>query len=360
MLAKIKNLIFYLLVVFVVINILLAIVWPIITDFRVKSKTFYSDEILKLIGISPSEQTDFYKEMWINRKYEHIQFVGQYEKTKNNQKYLNVDIENGRKIKNNKLCEKNFFFYGASHTFGYNAKDEQTISSQFKAILDKKFKNYCVYNFGSGSYFSTQETIFFMTHLLKDKIKKKDFIFFLDGLTEAGNKKTKVNTIVDSSYEYSNLKYWEKYYYSIPLFWKSLPVVQLYNRYLQKNRLENLNAEVKIKDKKKETFNVFQKNILIRKAICLELEINCYTFLQPFPTISSIYDSNKTNKILYSEYITQREKYESFKEIKHLIDLSKVLEEMEGLSYVDDWHYSPKASNIIATKIYSAISKDLE
>lgn len=356
MLVKIKNLIIYLLGIFIVLNIFLAIVWPIITDFRIKSKTFYSDEILKLIGISSIDQTDFYKEMWINRKYEHIQFVGQYEKTENDQKYLNIDIKNGRKIKNNKLCEKNFIFYGASHTFGYNVKDEQTIASQFKTILDKKFKNYCVYNFGSGSFFSTQETIFFMTHLLKDKIKKKDFIFFLDGLTEAGNKKTKVNTIVDSSYEYSNLKYWEKYYYSIPLLWESLPITQLYNRYLQKNRSDNLNIKDKKEFNKKEILDVFQKNILIRKAICLELEISCYTFLQPFPTMSGIYD---TNKIENSEYAVQREKYKSFKEINHLIDLSKTLEGMKELSYVDDWHYSPKASNLIATKIYSIISKDL-
>ena len=357
MLVKIKNFIFYFLVLFIVLNILLTILWPIITDYRIKSKTFYTDETLKLIGISPSEQTDFYKEMWIDRKYEHIQFVGQYEKTKNDQKYLNIDFENGREIKNNNICKKNFIFYGASHTFGYNLKDDQTIPSQFKNILDKKFKNYCVYNFGSGSFFSTQETIFFMTHILKDKFKKNDFIFFLDGLTEAGNKKTKVNTIVDKSYEYSNLKYWKKYYYSIPLFWESLPLVQLYNRYLQKNRSNNFNIDIKKKVNKKEIFDVFQKNILIRKSICEELELNCYTFLQPFPTMSGMHDENKTEN---PEYLVQREKYKSFKKINYLIDLSKALDGMTELSYVDEWHYSPKASNLIATKIYSVISKDMD
>ena len=73
--------------------------------------------------------------------------------------------------------------------------------------------------------------------------------------------------------------------------------------------------------------------------------------------MSGIHDENKIEN---PEYLVQREKYKSFKKINYLIDLSKALDGMTELSYVDEWHYSPKASNLIATKIYSVISKDID
>jgi hypothetical protein len=359
MIKKIFNLSILFLFLFILLNICLSIIWPFITNLSLKSKTFYSDKILELIEITPTEQLDFYKETWISRKFTYVQFIGQYEKTKNNQKYVNVDIENGRKIKNNKFCKKNFFFYGSSHTFGYNIKDNQTIAAQFKIILDKNYKNYCVYNFGSGSFYSTQETIFFMTHILKDKIKKKDFIFFLDGLAEEGNKQTAMSKHLKGMHEYFNLKYWDRYYFGASFFWKSLPVNQLYNRYLQKNRNEATNILTKPeKIKKKEIFDVFQKNILIRRGICLELEINCYNFLQPFPIMMNENDSNLITK---AKDIELKEQYELLKNTKYVFDLSKSLKNLVELSHVDaGGHYSPKASTKIANDIYLIISDTLK
>ena len=82
------------------------------------------------------------------------------------------------------------FFYGGETTFGYNVTDEQTFASFFKDILNIKFpnKNYCVFNFGRGNYFSTQENILFQQHVLKKKFKPGDFVFFIDGANEDGNK----------------------------------------------------------------------------------------------------------------------------------------------------------------------------
>ena len=45
-----------------------------------------------------------------------------------------------------RIIIKNFIFYGSSQTFGYNVKDNQTIAANFKNILDKNYKDYCVYN----------------------------------------------------------------------------------------------------------------------------------------------------------------------------------------------------------------------
>lgn len=342
---KIFNFLLSAVFIFILINILISIIWPTLTDFRMKSKTFYSNEKLELIQITPEEQFEFYKEMWNYRKFNYVQFVQGYEKTKKNQKYVNVNIENGRKIENNNNCIRNFIFYGSSQTFGYNVKDNQTIAAYFKKILDKNYKNYCVYNFGSASHFSTQETIFFITHVLKNKAKKNDFIFFLDGMTEFGNKKTRISHNIEKLYDYFNLKYWDKYYFATSLLFESLPLVQLYKR-IKTKKSENSNLNQKVSDDlKEETRQVFQKNILIRKGICQELEINCNTFLIPAPL------SFKKNYAW---------KYELLKKVENIVDISSLLINQEKISYIDDVHYSPIASNKIANSIFSNIKNDIK
>ena len=99
------------------------------------------------------------------------------------QKYVNISDRNGRRILNNKNCEKLFYFYGGSSTFGYNVTDYQAFSSYFKEILSNNHssKNYCVYNFGRAGYASSQENILFQKHLLRNRFKAGYFIFFVDG-----------------------------------------------------------------------------------------------------------------------------------------------------------------------------------
>ena len=65
---------------------------------------------------------------------------------------------------------KRFFVYGGSTTWGYNVADYQTIPSYLqKELINNGYNDYCVYNFGGGSYFSTQENIRFQKHLLNQK-----------------------------------------------------------------------------------------------------------------------------------------------------------------------------------------------
>ena len=356
MIKKIINFIFSFIFAFIFLNVILAFIWPYITDYRIKSGSFYSDDVLNLIEILPGEQVEFYKETWLDRKFQYVKFVGHYEKTSEKQKYVNADIDNGRKIENNLNCEKNFFFFGSSNTFGYNVKDNQTIPAQFKKILSENFKNknFCVYNFGSAYHFSTQETIFFITNLLKNKINKGDFIFFIDGLSEIGNQETKVDQKIKFLFNYTNLKFWEKFYFTVPLFLESLPIVQLYKRFLVKTKSKK-NVNVVNQD---EILNVFQKNVIIRKAICLDMEINCYTFLQPFPQVAGVNDK----KLIADAPDRQdkfKKKYNLLKKTKYIVDISDALNNMKELSFVDVGHYTPKASYAVANSIYLKILKDL-
>ena len=356
MIMKIINFIFSFIFAFIILNVILAFIWPYITDYRIKSGRFYSDDVLNLIEILPGEKVEFYKETWLDRKFQYVKFVGHYEKTSEKQKYVNTDIDNGRKIENNLNCEKNFLFFGSSNTFGYNVKDNQTIPAQFKKILSENFKdkNFCVYNFGSAYHFSTQETIFFITNLLKNKINKGDFIFFIDGLSEMGNQETKVDQKIKFLFNYTNLKFWEKFYFTAPLFLESLPIVQLYKRFLVKTKSKKI-VNVVNQD---EILNVFQKNVIIRKAICLNMEINCYTFLQPFPLVAGVNDK----KVIANAPDKQDEfkkKHNLLKKTKYIVDISDALNNMKELSFVDLGHYTPKASYAVANSIYLKILRDL-
>lgn len=357
MAKKIIYFFFIFLFFFTVLNFLLAFIWPKITDYRISKGKYYSDEIINLIGIKPDERADFFKEMLIDRKFQYYKFIGHYEKDTDNQKYLNVNFFEGRKIENNLNCKKNFFFFGSSNTFGYNVKDDQTIPANFKKIISEKYKNrnYCVYNFGSAYYYSTQETIFFITNLLRDKINKNDFVIFIDGLSEVGNTENKVDESIKNLFNYSNLKPWEKISFTAPLFFESLPIIQLYNRFFRKiNKKEN-----DVLFDEYEILSVFQKNVSIRKSICETFEIKCFTFLQPFPYISGIFDEKKLLRGSQNREEEFKKKYHLLKNTNYTIDISDALNDMNELSYVDAGHYSPKASFEIAQSIYLKILKDL-
>ncbi len=357
MIRKFVNIFFLIIIFFILLNILLILIWPKITKYNINKGKFYPNKVLELIDIQPEERANFFREMLIERKFEYYKYIVHYEKNTKNQKYLNVDFSSGRKIENNFNCTKNFFFFGSSNTFGYNVKDNQTIPAYFKKILSKKHDkmNYCVFNFGSAYYYSTQETIFFITKILKDKIKTNDFIFFIDGLSEQGNQQTKVDESMKKLFDYSNLKPWEKITFTAPLFFESLPVIQLYKRFFQKKRSKENNFEFN----EDEVFNVFQKNVNIRKSICNKFEINCYTFLQPFPYISGNFDENILLRNSPNRKEEFRKKFELLKKTENVINISDALDGMIELSYIDAGHYSPKASFEIAKSIYSVIVEEL-
>lgn len=366
---KIFKILIYSIGTFIFLNIFLAIMWPIINDFRMNNKTYYDQKILKIIGIDRDEELTFYKEMWNDRKFKYLQFAGQYENETFNQKYFNVTKNNGRKIINKKNCTKRFFFYGSSQTFGYNVKDNQTIPAYFKEILNKNYpdKIFCVYNFGSASHFSTQETVFFQTHILKKKIKRDDFIFFLDGFAEDGNRETRVDRLLNKMFQVTNYKYWNKYKFTFPQFFESLPLVQLYKRIMQKIRLENSNLDAKGEiseneklSKQDEIFHVFQNNVNFRKAICNELNLNCFTFLIPYPLLSGVYEKNIFKRDnLELDKQQNLELYQLLKNTEGIIDINNALDNETELSYIDHGHFSPKASLAIAKKIYLNIEKNL-
>jgi hypothetical protein len=77
----------------------------------------------------------------------------------------------------------NVFVFGGSTTFGYGVPDAQTIPSFLQeALASHTSRRVCVYNFGVGWYYSTQERIRFEKLLFEGHVP--DIAVFIDGLNE--------------------------------------------------------------------------------------------------------------------------------------------------------------------------------
>jgi len=126
------------------------------------------------------------------------------------------------------ICKNSVFFYGGSTTFGYNVTDFQTIPSFFGKKLIESKKSLCVKNYGRGSYFSTQENILFMKHILNKKIKEDDIIIFINGVNEGGNRNSRNTEFLYIVNNAINQKYWDMYKYTFPIFFNSLAIKPIY------------------------------------------------------------------------------------------------------------------------------------
>jgi len=358
-LKKILNIFTYAFLAFIIINILIGYLWSLKTQHKFKDYKPYSKEILRVLELNEKESLILYLETWQQKRlYEYDQFTGHVEFPRKNFKYVNFSKLNGRKIKNKDNCITKIFFYGGESTFGYNVTDEQTFSYYFKDILNKKFpnKNFCVFNFGRGGYFSTQENILFQKHLLKKRFQPGDFIFFVDGLNEDGNKNVLGTKFMKYIYNVYHHKYWDLYKHAFPLFLETLPIFQLVARiqkknknYQQQNILDNKNTE--------ELIRVFQNNIDIRLSICKKFILNCYTLLQPFPGIHGIYFETQMS---VDEIKINQKKYSILKKAENIVDITTSLNNEKELSYVNGINYSPPGNKSIAEYIYQVVEEKIK
>jgi hypothetical protein len=76
----------------------------------------------------------------------------------------------------------NVFVFGGSTTFGYGLADEETIASALQRELRATGKRACVYNFGRGFYYSSQERVLFGNLLAAGIVP--EVAVFIDGLNE--------------------------------------------------------------------------------------------------------------------------------------------------------------------------------
>jgi hypothetical protein len=106
-------------------------------------------------------------------------------------RYVNVDV-NGFRLSEGQGPwppdgEKyfNVFLFGGSTTFGFGVADDQTVASHLQRLLSGLGlpKEARVYNFGRGSYYSTQERILFEKMVATGF--RPDVAIFIDGLNDS-------------------------------------------------------------------------------------------------------------------------------------------------------------------------------
>ena len=271
------------LLVFILLNAIIVFLWPIRTDLKFANFNPYSEIYSNSLNLNEEEVLNLYLETWQReRLFEYDQYTGIRESESINGKYVNISKENGRLVANNpEFCKKNVFFYGGEVVFGYDVTDRQSIPSYFRDILKNKNLEYCVYNFGRRTYFSTQENILFQQHLNYNKIKKDDVIIFIDGDNEIGVSRILNTEFIEKNYNSLHQKYWKLYKVGIEHFINLLPITQLYEVLFKRSKSQNNNdlKEPKSKLDLKDVASVYKNNIDIRNAICEKYRLNCYNLL---------------------------------------------------------------------------------
>ena len=165
-------------ILFLFLNVLIVICWPIYSNLKSNKHNYISEQI-ELLGLSEKELITLHNETWKNYdKFRFVPFIGHSE-TFRNGKFVNFTEDEGRKINRSNNCNSNIYLYGGSTTFGYNVTDNQTIGSYLQKFVNK---NICVYNHGRAYFYSKQENNLFINHI--ENKREIDYAIFIDGVNE--------------------------------------------------------------------------------------------------------------------------------------------------------------------------------
>ena len=143
---------------------------------------------------------------------------------------------------------------------------------------------------------------------------------------------------------------WKK---SFVNFLHSLPISQFINSMFGKSRWINdhNNNILNISNcaKRPPLNELFQARINQRHAVCENLNIQCFSFIQPFAGVHGVQIKKLLDETRKKNLIR---KYTLLKKSNDYVkDLSYVLNEDSTLSYIDGVHYSPLSNKKIAKEI---------
>ena len=325
------------LLVFILLNAIIVFLWPIRTNLKFTNFTPYNKEFLASLNLNQKQALKLYLETWQReRLFEYDEFTG-IKESESKGEFVNISKQNGRLIPNNpKSCSRNIFFYGGEIVFGYDVTDYQSIPFYLKEILIKNNLEFCVFNFGRRTYFSTQENILLQKHINQNKINKEDIIIFINGENENGNNRILNTNFIEKNYNDLHQKYWRLYKTGISYFINLLPISQLLeilskkfdsNQNIKSNN-NQLNLDIN------DIYNVFDNNIKNRNAICKEHKLVCYNILFFLDSENSI-------------------KYERFKSLQNINDFTN----SNKNNFIKNKFNSidPSGNKFIAKKIYELI-----
>ena len=177
--------------------------------------------------------------------------IGKYRFKKSFPIVKTITDEMGLRVGENSLPKnknkKNIFIFGDSFTYGVGIEYEKT----YVGLIEKKFSNYNVYNFGVGSY-SPSVYLYKLKKTLEKNIIPEKILLFLD-LTDLIDEASRwtydesiVNVRLATNYVYKNSKKKEKF---TKKNFKLLNNVSSYINYHSRNLREF--ANIKLNEKRK-------------------------------------------------------------------------------------------------------------
>lgn len=179
------------LLVYVLLNAVLGAAFFIRDSFRRESNPVSLTYGRRLDQVYPNlpepERTRMLSEIW-NRPYRYADYI-HFQERPCAGKYVNVSEAGYRHVVDQgpwpiSTDNLNIFCFGGSTLFGYGVSDQQTVASYLQESLSKiSSRRVCVYNFGVGWHYSTQERLRFEQLLASDMIP--NLAIFLDGINDS-------------------------------------------------------------------------------------------------------------------------------------------------------------------------------
>ncbi len=332
------------LILFIIINILISFSWQYYNLKNYETKDPFTKDIQDTFELSKGELRILHRDTH-NLKYYFKAFTGP-QPNNYETRFVNYNINKGRKTINPINCEKKYFIFGGSTTFGWLSIDGKTIASHLSKILNETEKNTCVFNYGIPWFYSKQENNHLLNLIEENKIP--DYAIFLDGINERCGGFAYEKNIRKQFSEINRSHRTLIFNAKLPALINSLPFVQLYDRLINKNsNIFNTNED-DLKCSNQTLKSNFENRLKLRNEICNLFSIKCKSFLQPFGGINGrIYpgSENLNNQLI---------KYKLFKKIdgQLIVDISGALDgDLNKSSYVDRVHYTHNANYLIAMKI---------
>jgi hypothetical protein len=284
--------------------------------------------------------------------YNYDEWVG-FKEAPRKTRYVNVNEYGLRQNSTNPLIMKelngSIWFFGGSTTFGYGVTDQETIPAQLEKLLKTR-----VYNFGRGYFYSAQENQLFRQYLKAGH--RPSLAIFLDGI----NERCTIGVYQDSMKAIFN----KASNYSWDVAEAVSPVVLLTDKLITKFDLKfpqrgTDTSTNNIHDFSCTSFGVeqpltevLQQNLLERQFMCAQYSVTCITYVQPFAGVHGIHSDEKALET--SDRNTMKEQFTLLKTVwadSGAIFITHALDNLKKHAYVDNYHYSAEANELIAKEI---------
>lgn len=189
---------------------------------------------------------------------------------------INIDENSIRRTLNpcNNGDSIKIFMFGGSSTWGWGARDEHTIPSEFSKLACERGLNVEVTNFGNPSYVNNQNVVKFIFELKNGNIP--DVVIFLTGSNDFYSAYDNLKAGVPINYKKRKKEYNKGNSLNLKNYINNFPIVNLFFQAKKK-----LKKETEFETLSNETIKVLESNADLVKNLEKVYGFKSFFFLQP-------------------------------------------------------------------------------